>query len=143
MILCKLPKSLAFSTVFFRLCPPQSFTLSDFSSPVVWVVESMFYILGEDDYQPSCREKLPLLFTCCCLQYTDTDNKVLKIILLSYFSEIVEKVASLSIPSYRPEITEDCGPLEIRQLMQNCWLDCADDRPDFGLIRTILKKMMK
>ncbi|CAL8115018.1 unnamed protein product [Orchesella dallaii] len=57
--------------------------------------------------------------------------------------EIVAKVASHNNPPFRPEFADDCGPLEIRQLMQNCWLDCADDRPDFGLIRTILKKMMK
>ncbi|ODM94989.1 Atrial natriuretic peptide receptor 1 [Orchesella cincta] len=57
--------------------------------------------------------------------------------------EIVAKVASHSNPPFRPEFADDCGPLEIRQLMQNCWLDCADDRPDFGLVRTILKKMMK
>ena len=57
--------------------------------------------------------------------------------------EIIAKVASRSLPPFRPEVHEESTPLDIRQLMHHCWSDDPDDRPDFPTIKLMLRRLMK
>ena len=43
-------------------------------------------------------------------------------------------------PEFRPTIPENC-PVDYCDFMQTCWADCPEDRPPFGEVLVIIKRM--
>lgn len=57
--------------------------------------------------------------------------------------EILDRIRMGSIPPFRPEVAPDEAPKELIKLMQTCWSESPDSRPDFNLIKPWLKKVTK
>lgn len=57
--------------------------------------------------------------------------------------QILDKIKMATIPPYRPQVASDEAPIELIELMNDCWQESAVARPEIGLIRHRLKKITK
>lgn len=56
-------------------------------------------------------------------------------------NEILDRVRMGTVPPYRPEVAPDECSKELLDLMQVCWAENANDRPDFLQIKMKLRKV--
>ncbi|XP_075763065.1 atrial natriuretic peptide receptor 1 isoform X2 [Pelodiscus sinensis] len=54
--------------------------------------------------------------------------------------EIIERVKSAERPPFRPSVSLACHIEELGLLMQHCWAEDAQERPDFNHIKILLRK---
>lgn len=62
---------------------------------------------------------------------------------MTYFTEIVSRVAARETPPFRPAVSPRDCPEELKELMEKCWNDNPDDRPSFENIRSLLRNIRK
>ncbi|CAH1786477.1 unnamed protein product [Owenia fusiformis] len=55
--------------------------------------------------------------------------------------DVIERIKAAN-PVMRPEVDETC-PNELRNLLQQCWIENPDKRPDFKSIKMVLRKSSK
>jgi hypothetical protein len=55
----------------------------------------------------------------------------------------VENVKSVSKSSFRPFINEEECDEEVVKLMQKCWSEEHNERPDFQTLKPIIRKLNK
>lgn len=60
--------------------------------------------------------------------------------------EIVQNVISRSkaytAAPFRPEV-DDCTIDDVRSIMERCWEECPNDRPDFRTLKLLIRKINK
>lgn len=62
-----------------------------------------------------------------------------------FLSEIIELVKQGPVnccPPFRPVINE-CAFDDLNNIMTRCWKEDPNERPDFGILKTIIRKVNK
>lgn len=56
---------------------------------------------------------------------------------------VLNRVGAHETPPFRPFVAQQECPPDVLDLMEKCWTDNPDDRPNFSSIRTIVRFIMK
>ncbi|CAH1257745.1 NPR1 [Branchiostoma lanceolatum] len=55
--------------------------------------------------------------------------------------DMIKRVQHSEEPPYRPTVREDACPQNVSSLMEKCWSEDPDERPDFHSLRGVVKKL--